>query len=203
MLQFILHNRYSLRLFFLTTPTISSHTQIFIPLCLDQFKGCFQINCDSIIFSINMNNTEYQFVCNYYKTNVFNITEFFFNYSIFDITWNQTFDYEHNQLVNTYREQIKLQLQYHFNSINTSLILSDKLNYNWLFKCICCFEQSVSIPTRKKFKLYIQRIRKTLIYNNYYKLTLKKKYFNVLKEWYFAPSNSNGYIKKLTYLSYW
>ena len=51
-----------------------------------------------------MNNTEYQFVCNYYKTNVFNITEFFFNYSIFDITWNQTFDYEMEIKINMKRQ---------------------------------------------------------------------------------------------------
>lgn len=182
----------------------SLNATIVVPI---KHKNPDEINLDtlyvsskSITFYLKLDNMLwYKVICHYENDAIINISEYVRSYSELDEYWTELYDYEHNDLVNEYRNDIKALVKTCFKRIQTLYVStdSDMIDSPWFYNHMKSFEQLVSLKTQNHVKKYINSIRSQLLLRTYYNSKLQKRILHHWKEWYYCPENEHGYLKKL------
>lgn len=204
-----LKNKYSLKMFFivhkLTLDNYNSlNATIVAPI---KHKNEDEMNLDtlyvsseSITFHLKIDNMLwYKVICGYENGIISNVSEYVRSYSELDDSWTELYDYENNDLVNEYRNDIKALVKTCFKRIQTMYRStdSDMIAAPWFYNHMKSFEQPVSLKTQNYIKRYVNSIRGQLLLKAYYNSKLQKRILYHWKEWYYCPDNDHGYLKKL------
>lgn len=158
------------------------------------------VSSDSITFHLKIEDMVwYKVICSYQHDSITNVSEYFRKYSEFEDCWTEMYDYENNNLINEYRNNIKALVQTCFKKITTLYRAtdSDMIEYPWFFKFMKSFEQTLSFRTQIYVKKYVNSIRSQLLYKKYYDSKLLRRMLHNWKERYYCPENNDGYLKKL------
>lgn len=204
-----LKNKYSLKMFFILNKlTLDNYNSLNATIVAPiKHKNPEEINLDtlyvgskSITFYLKLDNMLwYKVICNYENDTIINISEYVRSYSELDDSWTELYDYEHNELANEYRNDIKALVKTCFKRIQTLYVStdSDMIASPWFYKNMKSFEQLVSLKTQNHVKRYINSVRSQLLLRTYYNSKLQKRILHHWKEWYYCPENEHGYIKKI------
>jgi hypothetical protein len=206
-----LKNKYSLKTFFILHKlTLDNYMNLNATIVAPiKHKNVFDddINLDtlyvssaSITFHLKIDNMLwYKVICNYDFDYISNISEYLRSYSELEGCWTEHYDYENNNLVNIYRNDIKALIKTCFKRIKTLYTStdSDMIDAPWFYNNMKMFEQTISLKAQNFVKKYVNSLQTQLILRTYYNSQLQKRILNNWKEWYFCPENENGYLKKL------
>lgn len=204
-----LKNKYALKMFFIVNKlTLDNYNNlnaiIVAPIIHKNNDGInldtLYVNTDSITFHLEIDNMLwYKVICHYENDTITNISEYVRSYSELDDSWTELYDYEHNNLVNEYRNDIKALVKTCFKRIQTLYVStdSDMIASPWFYNHMKSFEQLISLKTQNHVKKYVNSIRGQLLLRTYYNSKLQKRILHHWKEWYYCPENENGYLKKI------
>ena len=202
-------NKYALKMFFIVNKlTLDNynnlHAVVVAPIiCKNNAEvnlDTLYVSSESITFQCKIDDMLwYKVICGYENDSISNISEHLHHYSELDDSWTEIYDYEHNSLVNEYRNNIKALIKTCFKRIKTLYKYNDDdmIDAPWFYNNMKSFEQTISLKTQYYVKKYVHSIRCQLHFRIYYNSKLQKRILHHWREWYYCPDNKNGYLRKL------
>lgn len=202
MYEYHLDNSYALKMFFNYYKNLEARDVVIFNIDEHDCKYKVEISHTRIEYFAQQNDFRYSIVLRYTNKHVHIISIYGSRYIIQEDSWHQTDDQCVFSYFDKFHNQVLSQLQNHFYTIKSKCdeIIDDFQDFNWVYCSIKSLEQNCRPKTTKYLKLYRQKIKLKQYFRKwttYINQIILKRNFETWKEWYFDPTNKQGYVKRL------